>query len=114
MPETHARITSKRINLNKRAVREVKFWKEEITESGKTITLGRGIGLSICMSLGTGTLALLGLARVTENAHEAILSWLQIIFVTIPRAQTCFRSGPRNSLRLQVLPAMQRKWSGSG
>jgi len=58
-----------------------------MTDLEKTITLKRGIGLAICMLIGTGILALPGLALSVGNVHEAILGWLLITFVTIPRVQ---------------------------
>ncbi|RXA17605.1 APC family permease [Methanosarcina sp. MSH10X1] len=61
----------------------------------KTITLKRGIGLAICMLIGTGILALPGLALSVGNVHEAILGWFLITFVTIPRIQICSRLGLR-------------------
>ena len=64
-----------------------------MTELGKTITLRRGIGLAICMLIGTGILALPGLALGVGNVHEAILGWLLITIVTIPRIQICSRLG---------------------
>src|SRR5512145_3061614 len=64
-----------------------------MTELRKTITLRRGIGLAICMLIGTGILALPGLALGTGNAYEAIIGWLLITLVTIPRVQICSRLG---------------------
>jgi APA family basic amino acid/polyamine antiporter len=64
-----------------------------MTELGKTITLKRGIGLAICMLIGTGILALPGLALSVGNVYEVILGWLLITFVTIPRIQICSRLG---------------------
>ncbi len=64
-----------------------------MTELGKTISLRRGIGLAICMLIGTGILALPGLALGVGNVHEAILGWLLITIVTIPRIQICSRLG---------------------
>lgn len=64
-----------------------------MTELGKTISLRRGIGLAICMLIGTGILALPGLALGVGNVHEAIIGWLLIIIVTIPRIQICSRLG---------------------
>jgi len=64
-----------------------------MTELGKTISLRRGIGLAICMLIGTGILALPGLALSVGNVHEAILGWLLITIVTIPRIQICSRLG---------------------
>ncbi|WP_440948208.1 APC family permease [Methanosarcina sp. T3] len=64
-----------------------------MTDLEKTITLKRGIGLAVCMLIGTGILALPGLALSVGNVHEAILGWLLITFVTIPRIQICSRLG---------------------
>jgi APA family basic amino acid/polyamine antiporter len=64
-----------------------------MTELGKTINLRRGMGLAICMLIGTGILALPGLALGVGNVHEAILGWLLITFLTIPRIQICARLG---------------------
>jgi basic amino acid/polyamine antiporter, APA family len=64
-----------------------------MTELGKTINLRRGMGLAICMLIGTGILALPGLALGVGNVHEAILGWLLITFLTIPRIQICSRLG---------------------
>ena len=61
-----------------------------MTELGKTIILKRGKGLAICMLIGTRILGLPGLALSVENVHEAILVWLLITFVTIPRIHICF------------------------
>jgi len=66
-----------------------------MTALEKTITLKRGIGLAICMLIGTGILALPGLALSVGNVHEAILGWLLITLVTIPRIQICSRLGLR-------------------
>ncbi len=64
-----------------------------MTELGKTISLKRGIGLAICMLIGSGILALPGLALSVGNVYEAILGWLLITFVTIPRIQISSRLG---------------------
>jgi len=64
-----------------------------MTELGKTITLRKGTGLAICMLIGTGILALPGLALSVGNVHEVILGWLLITIVTIPRIQICSRLG---------------------
>lgn len=66
-----------------------------MTDLEKTITLKKGIGLAICMLIGTGILALPGLALSMGNVHETILGWLLITFVTIPRVQICSRLGLR-------------------
>jgi amino acid transporter len=62
-------------------------------ELGKTITLKRGIGLSTCMLIGTGILALPGLALGIGNVYEVILGWLLISLIAIPRVQICARLG---------------------
>jgi basic amino acid/polyamine antiporter, APA family len=64
-----------------------------MTGLGKTITLKKGIGLAICMLIGTGILALPGLALGVGNVYEAILGWLLITFATIPRIHICSRLG---------------------
>lgn len=64
-----------------------------MTELRKTITLRRGIGLAICMLIGTGILALPGLALGAGNVYEAIFGWLLITIVTIPRVHICSRLG---------------------
>jgi hypothetical protein len=46
---------------------------DKMTDLEKTITLKKGIGLAICMLIGTGILALPGLALSVGNVHEAIL-----------------------------------------
>lgn len=66
-----------------------------MTDLEKTITLKRGIGLAICMLIGTGILALPGLVLSVGNVHEAVLGWLLITFVTIPRIQIYSRLGLR-------------------
>jgi hypothetical protein len=47
--------------------------RKRMAELRKTVTLRRGIGLVICMLIGTGILALPGLALDSGNVHEAIL-----------------------------------------
>ena len=64
-----------------------------MTELGKTISFRRGIGLAICMLIGTGILALPGLALGVGNVHEAILGWFLIAVVTVPLIQICSRLG---------------------
>ena len=64
-----------------------------MAELRKTITLSRGIGLAICMLIGTGILSLPGLVLGVANPHEVILGWLLIAFITIPRIQICSRLG---------------------
>ena len=59
----------------------------------KTITLRRGLGLAICMLVGTGILALPGLALDAGNAHEAVLGWFLIALIAIPLIQICARLG---------------------
>lgn len=49
------------------------YGDEKMTELGKTITLWRGLGLAICMLIGTGILALPGLALDAGNVYEAVL-----------------------------------------
>ncbi|MDD3248695.1 MAG: APC family permease [Methanosarcina sp.] len=64
-----------------------------MTELGKTITLRRGLGLAICMLIGTGILALPGLALDAGSVHEAVLGWFLISLVAIPLIQICSRLG---------------------
>jgi len=64
-----------------------------MTELGKTITLRRGLGLAICMLIGTGILALPGLALDAGSVHEAVLGWFLISLVAIPLIQICARLG---------------------
>ncbi len=61
----------------------------------KTITLRRGGlgGLAICMLIGTGILALPGLALDAGSAHEAILGWFLIALIAVPLIQICARLG---------------------
>jgi hypothetical protein len=60
-----------------------------MTELGKTITLRRGVGLAICMLIGTGILALSSLALSVGNVHVTILGWLLITLLTVSRIQLC-------------------------
>ncbi|WP_440957068.1 APC family permease [Methanosarcina sp. Mfa9] len=64
-----------------------------MAELEKTITLWRGLGLAICMLIGTGILALPGLALDAGNVHEAVLGWLLISLVAVPLIQICARLG---------------------
>ncbi|MGB9928242.1 MAG: APC family permease [Methanosarcina sp.] len=64
-----------------------------MAELRKTITLRKGIGLAICMLIGTGILSLPGLVLGVANAHEVILGWLLIVFITLPRIQICSKLG---------------------
>ena len=64
-----------------------------MTELGKTITLRRGLGLAICMLIGTGILALPGLALDAGSVHEAVLGWFLIALVAVPLIQICARLG---------------------
>lgn len=59
----------------------------------KTITLRRGLGLAICMLVGTGILALPGLALDAGNVHEAVLGWFLIALVAVPLIHICARLG---------------------
>lgn len=59
----------------------------------KTINLKRGLGLAICMLVGTGILALPGLALDAGSAHEAILGWFFIALIAVPLIQICARLG---------------------
>jgi len=64
-----------------------------MTELRKTITLKRGMGLAVCMLIGTGILALPGMALDVGSAHEAILGWFLIALVAVPLIQICARQG---------------------
>lgn len=64
-----------------------------MTELEKTITLRRGLGLAICMLIGTGILALPGLALDAGSVHEAVLGWFLISLIAIPLIQICTRLG---------------------
>ncbi|AKB74877.1 hypothetical protein MSLAZ_1616 [Methanosarcina lacustris Z-7289] len=64
-----------------------------MTELGKTITLGQGLGLAICMLIGTGILALPGLALDAGSVHEAVLGWFLISLLAVPLIQICARLG---------------------
>ncbi|KKH50565.1 APC family permease [Methanosarcina sp. 1.H.A.2.2] len=64
-----------------------------MTELGKTITLRRGLGLAICMLIGTGILALPGLALDAGSVHEAVLGWFLISLIAVPLIQICARLG---------------------
>ncbi len=69
------------------------YGDEKMAELEKTITLWRGLGLAICMLIGTGILALPGLALDAGNVHEAVLGWLLISLVAVPLIQICARLG---------------------
>lgn len=60
-----------------------------MAELKKTITLWRGLALAVCMLIGTGVLALPGLALEIGNPREAILGWFLIALVAIPLIQVC-------------------------
>lgn len=64
-----------------------------MAELEKTITLRRGLGLAICMLIGTGILALPGLALDAGSIHEAILGWFLIALVAVPLIAICSRLG---------------------
>lgn len=59
----------------------------------KTITLRRGLGLAICMLVGTGILALPGLALDAGSPYEAVLGWFLIALIAVPLIQICARLG---------------------
>lgn len=59
----------------------------------KTITLRRGLGLAVCMLIGTGILALPGLALDAGSAQETVLGWFLIALVSVPLIQICARLG---------------------
>lgn len=64
-----------------------------MTELEKTISFSRGMGLAICMLIGTGILALPGLALDAGTVHEAILGWFLIAVAAIPLIAICSRLG---------------------
>ncbi|HET8685498.1 MAG TPA: amino acid permease, partial [Methanosarcina sp.] len=66
-----------------------------MTELKKTISFRRGMGLAICMLIGTGILALPGLALDVGTVHEAILGWFLIAVVAVPLIAICSRLGLR-------------------
>ncbi|SFM93969.1 APC family permease [Methanolobus profundi] len=66
-----------------------------MTKLERTITLKKGIALATSMLIGSGILALPGLAISIGNVHEVILAWLLITFITIPRIQISSRLGLR-------------------
>lgn len=66
-----------------------------MTKLERTITLKKGIALATSMLIGSGILALPGLAIGIGNVHEVILGWLLITFITIPRIQISSRLGLR-------------------
>ncbi len=64
-----------------------------MTELKKTISFRRGMGLAICMLIGTGILALPGLALDAGNVYEAILGWFLIAIVAVPLIEVCSSLG---------------------
>ncbi|RXA18483.1 amino acid permease [Methanosarcina sp. MSH10X1] len=66
-----------------------------MTELEKTISFSRGMGLAICMLIGTGILALPGLALDAGTVHEAILGWFLIAAAAVPLIAICSRLGLR-------------------
>lgn len=64
-----------------------------MTELKKTISFTRGMGLAICMLIGTGILALPGLALDAGTVYEAILGWFLIAIVAVPLIEICSRLG---------------------
>jgi basic amino acid/polyamine antiporter, APA family len=64
-----------------------------MTELKKTISFRRGMGLAICMLIGTGILALPGLALDAGNVYEAILGWFLIAIVALPLIEICSSLG---------------------
>lgn len=64
-----------------------------MTELKKTISFTRGMGLAICMLIGTGILALPGLALDAGTVYEAILGWFLIAVVAVPLIEICSRLG---------------------
>lgn len=51
------------------------------------------MGLAICMLIGTGILALPGLALDAGNVYEAILGWFLIAIVAVPLIEVCSSLG---------------------
>ncbi|HOA69324.1 MAG TPA: amino acid permease [Methanosarcina thermophila] len=66
-----------------------------MTELEKTISFSRGMGLAVCMLIGTGILALPGLALDAGTVHEAILGWFLIAIAAVPLIAICSRLGLR-------------------
>lgn len=64
-----------------------------MTELKKTISFTRGMGLAICMLIGTGILALPGLALDAGTVYEAILGWFLIAIVAVPLIEICSSLG---------------------
>jgi len=64
-----------------------------MTELKKTISFTRGMGLAICMLIGTGILALPGLALDAGTVYEAILGWFLIAIVAVPLIEVCSSLG---------------------
>jgi APA family basic amino acid/polyamine antiporter len=60
-----------------------------MTELKKTISFRRGMGLAVCMLIGTGILALPGLALDVGTVHEAILGWFLIAAAAVPLIAIC-------------------------
>jgi basic amino acid/polyamine antiporter, APA family len=66
-----------------------------MTELEKTISFRRGMGLAICLLIGTGVLALPGLALDAGTVHEAILGWFLIAILAVPFIAIFSRLGLR-------------------
>jgi APA family basic amino acid/polyamine antiporter len=64
-----------------------------VTELKKTISFRRSMGLAVCMLIGTGILALPGLALDAGTVHEAILGWFLIATAAVPLIAICSRLG---------------------
>ncbi|HNW37486.1 MAG TPA: APC family permease [Methanosarcina vacuolata] len=64
-----------------------------MTELKKTISFTRGMGLAICMLIGTGILALPGLALDAGTVYEAIFGWFLIAIVAVPLIEVCSSLG---------------------
>lgn len=71
----------------------VKHLRGKMSKLEKKITLRRGLGLAICMLVGTGILALPGLALDVGSAHEAVLGWFLIALIAVPLIHICARLG---------------------
>ena len=63
----------------------------KMIELEKTISFSRGMGLAVCMLIGTGILALPGLALDAGTVHEAILGWFLIAIAAVPLIAICSR-----------------------
>jgi APA family basic amino acid/polyamine antiporter len=81
-----------------------------MTELKKTISFRRGMGLAICMIIGTGILALPGLALDVGTVHEAILGWFLIAIVAVPLIAICSSLGLRFPSTSGLAGLLRRQW----